>query len=676
MAIKDFILNLFTTTTVEAQKGSEENKVKHIGYAFVKASSGRGSKRAEFESPSFDLDVITSAYDSEAYVRQAVDKYVDLIFKAGWDLNGKNEKAVEYIKMRLAAMSEATGISTDTLLGEIAECMVKYSNVFIIKARQKEQKSVSGLRIAGLEDHDPIGGYFVLPPNTIQIARDKNGNVVGYQQKIPGQKELKIEPEDMIHIYWKKPIGYAFGVPFILSVLDDIRLLREIEDNVANLLYKHLHPLYKFIIGLSEPGKESTIEEITYVKNMIEEMPMDGTLVLPERYDVDVVGAEGEAIDANWALRYFEQRVFTGLGIPETVFGRASTSNKATADNLTVEMHDRVKAFQRVIATQINFQIIKELLLEGGFDPLLRPEDNVEFFFKEIAYDEKIKQENHTVQKFLNNTITFEEMRMEMGLEPVVDESRLYYRMITIPKAIEGVAAKNQNKTVDNKDRPENQHGKKLSPKRTTSMREAQQQSFQGANFKKIINGLRNDVIDAVDKGFIDQIPMYISMAKDRALVEMKKLVDSAFANGMRQVQKDCNIQREPRVSTTNLRQVEFNCQQDLERFFADLQRLLNNAVTRQDKTEQKLAVSAAFSSVGYRFDFCERTHSLLAYNQGYAAASQVFNRKELIIETAADPCDQCIEKAKTIINIKPGQNLSGLIPPWHPNCLCRVRVK
>lgn len=83
----------------------------------------------------------------------------------------------------------------------------------------------------------------------------------------------------------------------------------------------------------------------------------------------------------------------------------------------------------------------------------------------------------------------------------------------------------------------------------------------------KIINGLRNDVIDAVDKGFIDQIPMYISMAKDRALVEMKKLVDYAFANGMRQVQKDCNIQREPRVSITNLRQVEFNCQQDLERF-------------------------------------------------------------------------------------------------------------
>ena len=109
------------------------------------------------------------------------------------------------------------------------------------------------------------------------------------------------------------------------------------------------------LLGFQESGKESTPEEIEYVKQMIEEMPMDGTLVLPERYDVEVVGAQGEAIDASRILRYFEQRVFTGLGVPETVFGRASTSNKATADNLTIEMHDRVKAFQRSIATQINF---------------------------------------------------------------------------------------------------------------------------------------------------------------------------------------------------------------------------------------------------------------------------------------------------------------------------------
>lgn len=679
MAIKDLLLNLFTTTT-EAQRDLEKTKIKRAGYAFVRSSSGGGS-RANFESPEFDLDVVSAAYDTEAYVRQAIDKYVDLIFKAGWGLNGKNEKAVEYIKMRLAIMAESTGVSTDTFLGEITESVVKYSNAFIIKARLKENLNIPGLKVSGIQGKDPIGGYFVLPASTIQIARDKNGNVTGYQQIVAGQnKPLKIKPEDMIHIYWKKPIGYAFGVPFILSVLDDIRLLREIEDNVSNLLYKHLHPLYKFIVGLKESGKESTPEEIEYVKQMIEEMPMDGTLVLPERYDVEVVGAQGEAIDASWALRYFEQRVFTGLGVPETVFGRASTSNKATADNLTIEMHDRVKAFQRSIATQINFEIIKELLLEGGFDPLVRPEDNVEFFFKEIAYDERIKQENHIIQKFTNNTITFEEMRMEMGNEPVVDENRLYFRMISIPSALEG-SSKNNDKdgTVDNKDQPANQHGKKLSPKRTTAMRvihEAHEQLPYSANLRKTIEGLRNDVMDAIDKELTDQIPMYITMAKDQAVAKTKKAVGLAFANGMSQAQKDCNVQREPKVSAAFLRQIEFNCIQDLERFFIDLERLLRNAVTAENKTDQKLKASAAFSSLAHRLDFCEHTQPFAAYNQGYAAASQALDRTELIVEVNENTCERCKKKAESTINIKRGQDLAKLVPPWHPNCLCRVKIR
>lgn len=676
MALRDLLLNLFTTT-VEAQRDPEKSKIKRAGYAFVRSSSGGGS-RANFESPEFDLNVISSAYDTEAYVRQAIDKYVDLIFKAGWGLNSKNEKAVEYIKMRLAVMAEATGINTDTLLGEITESVVKYSNAFIIKARQKEALSVPGLRVAGINGKEPVGGYFVLPASTIQIARDKNGNIVGYQQTIAGQnKPLKIKTEDMIHIYWKKPTGYAFGVPFTLSVLDDIRLLREIEDNVANLLYKHLHPLYKFIVGLQQDGKESTPEEIDLVKQMIEEMPMDGTLVLPERYNVEVVGAEGEAINAEWALRYFEQRVFTGLGVPETVFGRASTSNKATADNLTIEMHDRIKAFQRVISTQINFQIIKELLIEGGFDPLVRPEDNVEFYFKEIAYDEKIKQENHSMQKFMNNTITFEEMRMEMGCEPVVDENRLYFRMVTIPTAIEGAvkAENNAKNTVDNKDRPANQHGKKLSPKRTSSMRESYQKPEYGANLSRILEGLRNDVVDAVEKGLADQIPLYISFAKDQAARETKKTVDTAFADGMRKAQKDCRVGREPKVSTAALRQIEFNCGKDLERFFTDLERLLKNAMTKEDKTSQKLGASAAFSSLSYRLHFCGSTQPIAAYNYGYAAACQALGREQLIIETTSDPCDQCKEKAG-VINIKKGQDLSKMIPPWHSNCLCQVMIR
>ena len=91
--------------------------------------------------------------------------------------------------------------------------------------------------------------------------------------------------------------------------------------------------------------------------------------------------------------------------------------------------------------------------------------------------------------------------------------------------------------------------------------------SSLSANLRKTIEGLRNDVMDAIDKELTDQIPMYITMAKDQAVAKTKKAVGLAFANGMSQAQKDCNVQREPKVSAVSLRQIEFNCIQDLERF-------------------------------------------------------------------------------------------------------------
>jgi len=666
MGLKKWLIDTFT---IEATPRSpEKTKTKRVGYAFVRSSSG-GSARKNLESPTFDLEEISSAYNTESYVRQAVDKYVDLILKAGWIIKSKNEKASSYVRTRLSFMAEATDIETDILIAEIVESVVKYSNAFIIKARQKETPNMPGIKISGVEQGTPpVAGYFVLPPSTIRIARDKNGTVVGYEQKVPGQdKPLSIKPQDMIHISWKKPIGYAFGIPFVLPVLDDIRLLREIEDNVSNLLYKHLHPLYKFIVGLQTDGKESTPEEIELVKQMIEEMPMDGTLVLPERYDVEVVGAEGLAINADWALDYFEKRVFTGLGIPETVFGRAQTANKATADNLTIEMHDRIKAIQKTIAKQFTFRIVKELCLEGGFDFLLRQEDTVEFEFKEIAYDERIKQENHMVQMFMQNAITFEEMRMEFGRESEVDESRLYYNMFGSQK---------EDKTVSNKDRPENQHGKKLSPKKTASMVESYDSSGYGSFLNTILNSLKNEVIDAIDSGLLDQVPMYLSMSQDRALDSYGFYSPKVFFTGANAAKKDCRVTRDPDIkSSVAISQLQSNAAEDLKRFFGDLQKLINKAISKEGKAEQKAMVSAAFSSVSYRLGFCGRTQLASAFNYGYTLMAKGLGRKELVV-VAENPCEKCKEMSKGVIKLNKKDILLRAIPPWHTNCMCQVRIR
>jgi hypothetical protein len=113
------------------------------------------------------------------------------------------------------------------------------------------------------------------------------------------------------------------------------------------------------------------------------------------------------------------------MGVPAIMFGRGDTANRSTGDNMTSEMSDRIKAIQCTIECNINDFMIKELLMEGGFDPILNPDDAVMFKFKENDIDTMIKLENQAVFLFTSNAITEDEMRMKLNMEPITDRSGL-----------------------------------------------------------------------------------------------------------------------------------------------------------------------------------------------------------------------------------------------------------
>lgn len=440
--------------------------VKRIGLALDVGTS------REFQAPPFDLTQITNAYDTEAYVRQAIDKYIEMMFKAGWDFVGKNQAAVDYIRMRFKLMAEMTQTPTDQLWIEIAEDLVKYGNVIIVKARDKGNLlggTKTGITVQGLGGEAPIAGYFPVNVTTISILRDKNGTVKGWQQEVEGSdKPVKFKVTDVVHVYYKKEKGAAFATPFLLSALDDIRSLRQAEETVLRLIYRNLHPLLHIKVGTEElPGQQG---EVDVVRDEFENMDLEGGFVTSERVNITAVSAD-KIIDAKEYLKYFEQRVFTGLGVSELMMGRGNTANRSTGDNLSGEFADRVKAFQKVMAIFVDEFVIKELLMEGGFDPVLNPDDDVDFVFKEIDVDAKIKAENHAIFQYEHNVITEEEMRALLGRDPITDRAQMFMNLVTIPVAAEAAAAKAAasptagTPATNNKNKPTNQSGTKSSPK-------------------------------------------------------------------------------------------------------------------------------------------------------------------------------------------------------------------
>ncbi len=460
------------------------SKIGSSGIAYGLA--GSTISRTSFEKSEYNLGEVAKVMDIEAYVRQAFDKHVELAMKEGYEISSRSEDATKYIKKRLREMAESSDLTFDMLLRTIMQNLVAYSNAFIVKVRDLARSSGMPIRKMIGEPLIPIAAYFPLDPTSIQIKRNYHGKVLRYQQKIPGNPHApEFRPENMIHIYYDRKVGFAFGTPYIIPTLDDIRSLRRMEENIEMLISQHLFPLYQYIVGTEENPAETYDDgttEVDVIKDQIENMPTEGSIVTPERHTIHNLGAEGKALEASKYLIYFEKRVLAGLGMSEIALGRGGTANRATASVIDKMMQDRCKDFQDVTEGFVNEYMFKELLFEGGFT-IDEAEDNfVKLKFKEIDIDSMLKVENHSVFKYEHDAITETEVRELLGHDPITEEQRadMYFERVAKPKAIimaidepytaEAKAggaikkvSKEEKKKRDtaNREKPTNQHGTK-----------------------------------------------------------------------------------------------------------------------------------------------------------------------------------------------------------------------
>lgn len=418
-------------------KPAEPGRAQREPVAKVELIPGRGRQQnfdRHLTEVDFDIDRIDTLYKNEAFVRRAVDKHIELMFKAGWDFVGDNPAVVDYINKRLKLIAETTRIPTNQLFVEIAEDLVKYSNAIVVKVR-KNIAWPRGMRVRGIDGKPPVAGYFPINLGFVQVERDSAGNVYKWVINFPGNsKSLELKPEDVVHFYYKRDKNQVFATPYLVSVIEDINALRQVEESVLKLIYRNLYPFLHHIIGLDKEGYGGTDEEVAAAKEMIEKMDLEAGLVTTERHKIVPIALD-HVIDANNYLRYFEQRVFTGLGVSETIMGRSGSASRATAESQYFDLRETVKAMQRVMESFINEFIIKELLIEGGYDPLMNPQDVVHFRFREIDLDMKIKYENHIIYQYITNCITEDEMRTELGRNPITDRAKLFYNLVTIPVA-------------------------------------------------------------------------------------------------------------------------------------------------------------------------------------------------------------------------------------------------
>jgi len=419
------------------------------------------ARNVAFVRPEYDLKTIANAVMLDGFLRRSVNIFTEQILKNGYEFTSKNSRIQKHVTKRIKEIENLTNLAFYEVVSQIARQLVTYANAYLIKVRS-DAKSIIGntYRLYG-RDLMPIVGLFIAEASTMEIGLNDRNQVVNYKQYVNGQ-EVIWDARDVIHLTYNKIPGTITGLSNIISVLDDVRALRKLEEEVEILGFQYSVPLYLYKVGSKDippaPG------EIEQVRTTVNNMPSYGMLVVPGHHTVEVPTNNNSPLDIISYINHFKKRIFAGLGVSPVAMSESDSSNRNTSQILDLSMQAITISFQRIIKSKFEMELIRELMLDGGFGNL---NDDFEFNFPEIDLENQIKKETHIIAKWQNNLITRAEGRLEMDYDTTLDETDTFLEKISIPL----IEAKNNGmiqiakesakaKAISNKNQPANQHGK------------------------------------------------------------------------------------------------------------------------------------------------------------------------------------------------------------------------
>lgn len=680
---------------------------KKITPTVLSYSHSRG--RGFFLPPEYDLTEIKLIQDVDSFVRQAFKKKLGLMFKEGYVYRGKNKDSIKYIRERLEQISFATSIPTIELKKSLGRDLIATSNAFLVKVRNRSV-STGNRRKENGKSIEPVAGFFPAAAETMFPEVTEVGKVTRWKQQLPDGKYKFFSVEDVVHFAIDRRAGYIFGTPTLVPVIDDIRALRQIEENIELLIYQHLFPLYQYIVGTdNKPAgfDEEGNDEIEVVKTELQVMPLEGGIVTPERHEIKAIGAEGKALNAEPYIEHFVNRVIAGLGISKVDLGNGDTVNKSTAHTLSRALIDSVKDIQDTFEAQWDQFVVSELLLESDIANPLSEDNMVHLQFNEIDLASKLETEKHFSEMFSANGLTWDEFRERLGEKPIdVPEDpedqdpskypewhktnwKLFKEPENLIRAVDEPASPAAKQAAENRSLgtttaqvqaagEEQRVMKKEEAKiKQQSKPSTQKDSFLSSQFRI----LESDLIESVSQPYTNSVNFDYLLSYSRTWgkytadrVEERAVMDFLSGYG--------TIQSEPLLSMKSTRELlhrEIN--KYIDKLITDTIRLIqsridaiNQSVKLSDiKSFYIQQIRTSFDSLRYRAYFIEDVILRRAYNYGRSVGVHSIQKK-MIIKPGIDSCEKCRNTCSSLgeFNLIDFNNIN----PFHPGCECVLEIK
>jgi len=382
-----------------------------------------------FVDSEYDLSTVANAVQLDGLLNRSVNIFVEQIIKNGYEVVIPNQKLYQHVSNRLKEIELFTNIKNTELTTLIARQLVTYGNAYVIKVRKTNVSKYGKKYKLYNRTVQPIVGLFMADATTMKIGLDVNNKIKYYKQMINGVEKI-FNVDDVIHLTYNKIPGLLTGRTPIISVLDDVRALRKLEEEAEILGFQYAVPLYLYKVGTDQhpaaPG------EVDAVAMEINTMNTYGIMTVPHTHTIETVTNNNDPIDIMKYIEHFKKRIYSGIGLSAAVMGETDTSNRNTSEAAYLSMQAITKSYQQIIKEKLEMELLKELVMDAGYDP---SRFQFELKFKEIDLEATIKKETHVLQKYQGNLITLTEARMELEMETKIDYNDLYLNKIQIPLA-------------------------------------------------------------------------------------------------------------------------------------------------------------------------------------------------------------------------------------------------
>lgn len=620
------------------KKDVEDPTYKFAGIRHVRTTrrNQRLRNNVDFYRPEYDFPTIANAVQLDGILRRVVNLFVEQIMKNGFETVSKNEKVQNHVAKRIKEIELLTGLTLYELVEQVSRQLVTYANAYIIKVRSRDKSRYGRkYRMYG-KDMYPIVGLFVAEATTMEIGLNPQGNVVQYKQVVRGQ-EYYYDERDVIHLSFNKIPGTLTGCSSLLSILDDVRALRKLEEEIEILGFQYSIPLYLYKVGNKDiPPAPGEVEEVS---STINSMPAYGMLVVPGHHTIEVPSNNNTPVDIISFVNHFKKRVYAGLGVSPVAMGEVETSNRNTSEVLDASMQTVTKSYQQTIKRRLEMGFLNELLLDGRYNTVI---DDIEFNFPEIDLEQQIKYETNILAKWQNNVISLEEARNEMDYDRKLDEKRNFLNLVEIPKikakgTVDAEIAK-QKASVSNKVAPANQTGKSTGrPKYTRNTIE----TFQ-ANIITLVDSLSDSegLTDFNAQNLLESTVSSFKIKAKQQITDNVRLLARQF--NLKDIKIDDNL---------------------IDSYLAEAENVLTDKIHFfSKKSNDNLGSSVLFDELK---DFTDTQRNKLD------SLSRILVYKSLGFKTilvSADECDQ-----HELINLDANVLNYSQIPPFNYGCKCVI---